>query len=253
VAPATTIVDPLRLRSIERSADNEALSSDVPYLYRSQLLDAEVIGLNKTDLLPPHEIEVAIAVLAERAPQARVVPYSAARGDGLDDLLAVWEGGGDDSRVGLDVDYARYGAAEAELAWLNQVLSIVSISEGPFEPAGWGQAFLTELAAGCRSHAATIGHAKVALTSPGEETKLSLTDADRLPSIDAQHADRVHEATALINARVNCRVSQMVDIVETAISRADERCQTGTYTSRGSAFVPGYPNPTHRILAGSGV
>src|SRR5215217_4737446 len=75
VAPATTIVDPLRLRSIERSADNEALPSDVPYLYRSQLLDAEVIGLNKTDLLRPHELEAAVAVLAERAPQARVVPY----------------------------------------------------------------------------------------------------------------------------------------------------------------------------------
>ncbi len=59
----------------------------VAYLFERQLAEADVILLNKIELLPNKEQDRLVAHLAERFPSAEILPISALTGAGLDPWL----------------------------------------------------------------------------------------------------------------------------------------------------------------------
>jgi G3E family GTPase len=80
VAPLTVLADAGRKA--------ERFSPRVDYLYRQQLAEAEIIGLNKLDLLSADAQQEAVAALAAAYPAARVLPLAAGTGRGVDEWLA---------------------------------------------------------------------------------------------------------------------------------------------------------------------
>jgi G3E family GTPase len=119
VAPLVTVVDPWRLRAFRRAAERGEAESDLSYLFGRQLAEAEIIAVNKADTIGAAALATETAPLAGRFPAAQIITYSARTADGVPDLVDALHGETawmDD----LDVDYDRYAAAEAQLAWLNQ-------------------------------------------------------------------------------------------------------------------------------------
>ncbi|MDQ3790275.1 MAG: CobW-like GTP-binding protein, partial [Actinomycetota bacterium] len=78
VAPLTTVVDPVRYRAFAR-AWSAGLDDDTAYLYAHQLAEADVLALNKVDLLGAN-LTSLVSDLTRRNPSAQVVPYSARSG-----------------------------------------------------------------------------------------------------------------------------------------------------------------------------
>ncbi|GAB3447421.1 GTP-binding protein [Actinophytocola sediminis] len=120
VAPLTAVVDPVRYRSFARvwAAGGDP---DTGYLYAHQLAEADVLALNKLDLVGTGPL---VAELARRYPSARVVGYSA-RSGAVGELVDHWLGEAETpDRPDYDLDYDRYAAAEAELAWLNHEMTV---------------------------------------------------------------------------------------------------------------------------------
>ena len=106
LAPLTVLVDPeLAARVYEDRAD-----PDVSFLFRNQLAEADLVCASKCDLHPsPPQLPVPVDF-----------QLSAATGHGVREWLT--EILHSTRVVGahvLDVDYQRYAAAEAALAWLN--------------------------------------------------------------------------------------------------------------------------------------
>jgi hypothetical protein len=107
IAPLTVLVDPVRARELSRpDAD-----PDMTYLFRHQLAEADIVCASKSDEhveLPPLDSIVALRV-------------SARTGAGIEAWLDRVLG----ERVAAaalplaSLDYTRYAAAEASLAWLN--------------------------------------------------------------------------------------------------------------------------------------
>src|SRR5262245_53651643 len=130
LGPLTVVADALRLRHLRRGGALPLLPQDVTYLFGQQLLEADLLLLNKIDLLPDAEPADLAAFLRARSRGVPVLPVSASTATGLEawigGLEAAIEGpeaapGGrrsPGSRV-LDLDYDRYAAAEAALGWLN--------------------------------------------------------------------------------------------------------------------------------------
>jgi len=250
VAPLTTVVDPLRYRRLERSWARDEAESDLTYLYRLQLNDADLIALNKSDLLAVDERLEVVAALKLRFPQAAVVPYSATRRTGLDDLIRHWDGEYEDTGRDLDVDYRRYGAAEAGLAWLNQAFDLSSA--GSFDPRAWTAQVLTRTQDLCRQRDYLVGHAKLQIEASDGSTKASLTDSRGPVSFDQSGPAQVSRARVTLNARVECEPAQLEDIVATAVRATGSVLRVESTPPRGRSFKPGQPAPTHRILAGRG-
>ncbi len=86
-APFTVIVEPAAIETLRAGGD-------LAHIQDAQLREADLIALNKCDLLSPAETAEACAFLAGRYPGAKVLPISARRGDGIDALFrALMEGG----------------------------------------------------------------------------------------------------------------------------------------------------------------
>src|SRR5687768_8965046 len=139
VAPLSVLVDPQRAAQVLSLETGRAFSTKVLYVYRKQLEEADVIVINKSDLLDPERHAALEQALSKGFPQAEVVTISARTGAGLDE----WFGrlsGPLGSRAAMDVDYDLYADGEALLGWLNATCRLSSAQ--PFD----GNRFLELLA-----------------------------------------------------------------------------------------------------------
>lgn len=248
VAPLVTVVDPHRYEEIRRSISLADTESDLAYLFGKQLTEADVIAVNKSDLLATEAGDRLRTELAARYPSRPVLAYSARTGDGLDAIITALNAA-HSSAIELEVDYDRYAAAEARLAWLNANFTL-DVPPGA-DTAAWAENVLRHLATTSTSHGWTVGHVKVSVTAGDAFSKASLTSADADPSVDARAtlAEAATLATAFVNARVACEPDELDRAVAEAVAAAG---LTATATKGSYAFKPGYPRPTHRIPATTG-
>jgi len=249
LAPLTTVVDPLRYLAFERAGARGDPETDLMYLYGRQLHDAEVIAVNKADLLARDTMREVLDSLSGRHPSASVVGYSARRGDALEDVLWLWDQDSTDPCGDLDVDYERYGAAEAQLAWLNQTFGLSARTA--FVPGAWADAVLRHTRDLCRAHGHLVGHVKVAVASPAGTAKASLVDEDADVSVDEPGPASAHTAEVTLNARVECAPAQLEALIAAAVDSADHALRVTSGPPHGESFRPGRPMPRHRVLTGT--
>jgi Ni2+-binding GTPase involved in maturation of urease and hydrogenase len=247
VAPLTTIVDLQRLEGFDAAAERGEQQSDMSYLFAHQLAEADIIAVNKADLMSPDEHKDRVERLASRFPGAMVLGYSARTGDGVEALVNAW----DQPPLSpiVDIEYDRYAAAEAELAWLNLTYDLRS-SAG-FSPERWGVAALEQLARDAAAAEWVVGHAKLAIEADGELTKMSITRGGATPSVDVPGpSEDVLHGTAYLNARIACEPDEMDAAAAAAVRSADAAAGVSSepIDGEGGSFKPGYPTPTHRIL-----
>ena len=249
VAPLTTVVDPGRLRAFAHAARRGEPESNLSYLFSRQLAEAEIIALNKADLLQGQPLEGLLADLGVNPENHRLVSYSAKTGAGISDLLQAWESTtsweGD-----LDIDYDRYAAAEAQLAWLNLQLELHADQTATFLPADWAVVALSHLAQAAQRASAEIGHAKISITTDAGMVKASVTERGAQPSLDLLQVDRTASGQATVNARVACEPATLDEWVAAAIQHADAVAGTTSgVADQPPAFKPGYPQPRHHLSA----
>lgn len=244
-----TVVEPDRLTAMRNSLALDDTESDLSYLFTKQLQEADVIAVNKVDLLTDEAKTALLQELRTAHPSAEVVGYSAHSGEGLETLVGYWL---TDSPADRDteIDYDRYADAEAALAWLNQSLTITA--DTAFAPASWAKTMLDHLSETSANGGWLVGHAKVGLMTDPGLTKLSLTAAGAEPTIDVISTESATRATVTINARVACEPEQLDTAVRAAVEHAHATARTtGADHSVTSAFKPGYPRPTHRLATSS--
>jgi len=248
VAPLVTIVDPHRLRGFARAAERGEPESDLSYLFGKQLTEADVIAINKADTIGAEDLAALTSALQAQHPGTRIIRYSALTGDGLADLVQTWEGEASWSED-LDVDYDRYAAAEAQLAWLNQTFDLHAASDAGFSPATWARAALGKLVE-LAGDPASIGHVKIVVDTTDGMTKMSATGTGTELSVDSSIDTPAQHGTAHVNARVACQPDVMDRALADAVAHADsEASATSVATAGAACFKPGYPRPIHRLAA----
>jgi hypothetical protein len=141
----------------------------------------------------------------------------------------------------LSIDYNKYGAGEAALAWLDTSVIIHSKHQAIVK----GYEFINDMAGEISLQKFPIGHLKFFLESGEWQTKVSYTSHN--PTLVTTHvgmiADHVH---VLVNARVETDPDQLKKIFYRAIQKIqDQNCHAEIIEV--AAFQPGYPNPTHRL------
>jgi G3E family GTPase len=248
VAPLTTVIDPVRYSSLSSSLPLLSSEDDMAYLYGHQLAEADIIAVNKGDLLGDATLAGLVSGLRSEYPHATVLCYSARTGRGLADLIGAWHTAPSPSPV-VDIDYDRYAAAEAELAWFNR--SYVITAPPGFSPGRWSSALLEFVSAAAAANRWTVGHAKVCVEVPEGLTKLSLTAAGGAATVDAAVPTRARQARASLNARIACEPRDMDRLAAGAVAAADAASGAASAASgppqAATAFKPGYPRPVHRI------
>lgn len=229
LCPFTAVVDPERLRAVMPERADLHLPPEMLYLFDAQLREAELILLNKTDLLSPEETARALAFLAENYPHAKALPLSARTGAGVSEavdwLLA--------NRSALPMPDIGYGgeaflAAERRLSWYNRQFQ--AVAESPFD----GNAFVEDLMETVRGKLRRIGrnvpHLKLMASTPDWlSAKASFLGIDYPVEFDWRFDAPVTELRVIVNARAACESDRLDSLMDEAMrgsaKRFGLRCQ----------------------------
>lgn len=243
LSPLSVLADPLRLRDI-LSDSADSLHPDAAYIFRKQLEEADLLVINKMDLLLPEEQDRLERLVTARFPQAAVRRLSARTGEGLeswlDEVLSTRVAG---SRI-LEVNYDTYAEGEAVLGWLNAEIRLSAIA-GSAEWRVFCSDLLKELRETFRDRHARIGHVKLLLAAGGGHCMGNLTSRDSEPFLQGRIEGLAAQASLTLNARVEMPPEDLERIVRDALSKvAGQHVRTDIRTIR--CLRPGRPHPTHR-------
>lgn len=217
LAPFTVLIEPrsveiLRARDGARRAGSprpagadDAPDGDMAHILRAQLMEADLIVLNKTDLVSPAQTAQALDFLAGAFPAARVLAISAATGAGLDALCQALRDGAASLRHPA-IDYEG-DALQGEMGSLSeyylQYRALVCCDD--FD----GTAYLADIAARAQRAVAEAGgalpHLKLLAWSPdGDFGKADVLGVGRALVRTRAFARPCVDVAVVLNATAKC-------------------------------------------------
>jgi G3E family GTPase len=251
IAPLSVLVDPIRALRVMGLETGGKFSEKVHYIYRKQLEEADLIVINKCDLLNPARLAALRQTLAKHFAKADLVEVSARNGAGLD----AWFGRltASDQPVGraMEVDYDIYAAGEAMLGWLNCTVQLAS--SGPFD----GNAVLVQLAGGLQQRLtaqnAEVAHLKMTLSPDqglGDLAVINLVRNDFVPELSQELPEELESGQLIINLRAETAPEILRRAVEATLDACRKNNSNLTVSLEHlEQFRPGKPAPTHRMAA----
>jgi hypothetical protein len=245
-APLSTLVDPDRVRELLLGERATHLPEDVSYLFRKQLEEADVVVLNKVDLLHSDESNRLRSAVADRFPGKEVLTVSAKTGINMDawmDLLLSGRPGA--GTVLSQIDYDRYAHAEAVLGWLNSSIRVTA--GGPLDAAQFLLTLLADLRDVFRSKNAEIGHLKCAVTGAGRTVWANLTHIDAEPVVSDLQFGTLPKGTLMLNARVHMLPKLLEAVVRDSVAAVCRRFQANCEIDDLQCFSPAYPSPPYLV------
>jgi hypothetical protein len=222
-------------------------------VYRTQLDEAEVIVVNKRDLLEPARQARLEDGLRSAFPAAEVLSVSARTGDGLDAWFSRVVGADSDTRPAPDVDYDDYADGEALLGWYNGTFRLDA--DSAFD----GNALLTDVAATVRARLVAAGldvaHFKMTLAPEahlGDLGALNLVASDRIPELSHRLQDPLAAGELIVNLRAEGDPGDLQASVADAVAAAVRARGATAAVLHQEHFRPARPSPTHRMATMEG-
>jgi G3E family GTPase len=126
IAPVSVLVDPIRASRIFGLTTGSKFSDKVVYIYRKQLEEADIVVINKCDLVDNPSREKLRTSLERDYPSATIFEVSARNRVGLEAWFEHVVTSEQIPRAIMDVDYDVYADGEARLGWLNAMLQVKS-------------------------------------------------------------------------------------------------------------------------------
>lgn len=249
VAPLSVLVDPLRALRVLGLEAGRGFSPKVLYVYGKQLEEADIIVINKIELLDQSTLARLEDALRVRYPRAEICAVSARQGTGLEGWFArvVADEGG--LWPAPDIDYDVYAEGEALLGWLNLTARIES------ETAFDGNRLLRDFAArvqhALEGDGLEIAHFKMTLMPDegvGDVGVLNLVASDREP----EQAHLLGEDLAAGELIVNLRAEGSPELLKEAVTNGLNAVTSGIGARirivHLEHFRPSRPMPTHRVV-----
>lgn len=244
-APFTVLADPHRLKEALDAESSSLFSPEVLYIFRKQLEEADVIAINKADLLMEAERKRLAQQLSERYDRP-VLAVSALQGIGTEAWAErlLWDAPAGEYSL-QDLNYDTYAQGEAVLGWLNAAAHLTGKPE--FDGAGFLQRLLTEMRDQCQHNNTEIAHLKASLQSEEGLLRAHLTQMDGSPQLAGATRLPLHTAILTLNARIHASPEWLQEIVETALDAVSQAKSVAVEVAEIQSFSPGYPRPPYRI------
>jgi len=220
------------------------IKESVRYIFKKQLEEADLLVINKADLVSPGQKTLINDMIKREYPGKLTLFQNSLEEGGIRSWLESLDHIAQPvKRVSLELDYGKYGEGEAELAWLDKSISIRS-NRG--DAVMIASKIIRTIHKGIQEHRLTIGHLKFFIETENWKKKISFTStgADSLSWMADQCTDWV---SLLINARVQTDPELLGRIVDAALAQTSQDEECAIEMENVSVFKPGYPRPTHRV------
>jgi G3E family GTPase len=250
IAPLSVMVDPIRALRILDLEPGKSFSAKVTYIYGKQLEEADLILINKIDLVSPDRLENLRQALESRFPTAEVLAVSARENVGLEEWIARMNSGEARTAGAMDVDYDLYADGEALLGWLNCTVQLSA--DDPFD----GNAALLEIARSIQGRLQSAGpeiaHLKLTLMPDENGNDIGVVNAVRNDrSAEASHAlqEPLDGGQLILNLRAEADPELLRSVTLDAFGEIQAASPLILEIEHLECFRPGRPAPTHRLAA----
>ncbi|MEQ1586973.1 MAG: GTP-binding protein [Cyclobacteriaceae bacterium] len=213
----------------------------IRYIYKKQLEEADVLVINKTDLITAVQLSNVDRVIRVEYPDKKILHQNSLLN--VSSWITTLEEFRElTPRHSLDIDYDLYGEGESKLAWLDKSIVIQSFrGNGAFI----AREIIRSIFNSMQSRQYKIGHLKFFLEGEDWYEKISFTATSTSGEVRIRH-DEVFQLKMLINARVQVEPAQLKELMDEVIDLIKEATACIITSEKESVFKPGYPKPVHR-------
>lgn len=248
ISPLSVVVDGRRaLASLGGKRTPGDFSRDVGYIYRKQIEEAEIVVVNKMDLMREEDLEDLIARISKEYPEKKVRVLSAKTGAGIQEWIDEITGKRAEPRSLMEVDYQRYGEGEALLGWCNADITI----SGEHEVDGDELllAIANIIGRDLANQSIEIAHFKMALTdADGRLGTVNQVMSGVDAEVSRSFAASLRNGRITVNLRAEADPERLQKAVEDCFSLAELGGRVwDCRIVEMAAFKPGQPVPVERV------
>lgn len=243
LAPLSIIADPKRVKKLMMEQDSSLFPNEINYLFRKQLEEADIIVLNKIDLLTEKEIKDITSFLKNTFKSVDVLHVSAKNNVGIDRWASLLVNTGASLRTISDINYEIYAAAEEHLGWLNS--TVLLTASAPLDMNDVVKSLMIDIQDKLKVKNYEIAHLKTYSVAESDWTKASITSIFDEVDFNKRMDNPVTKANLIINARVNTNPEILQPIVEESLHRVCRKYNIVPSYLKTECFKPGKPKPVH--------
>lgn len=245
LAPLSVVVDPKKVIQFLGDKVQSLYPDEIKYLFCKQIEEADIIVLNKIDLMSQRELNNIQNIIKKNFPSKQLITISAKENLNINlwlDKIETIEHNDDDT---MDVNYQIYGKAESYLGWLNTSAEISS-SEN-FDISAFIKEFMEVLRNKFEEEKLEIAHIKVYGVCNNGSVKISLTGLSDDIDSSEQVPLRDHNANIIINARVNVSPEKLEEYATQTLNSMSTKRSMLLENIKTECFMPGQPNSKYRM------
>jgi Ni2+-binding GTPase involved in maturation of urease and hydrogenase len=216
----------------------------VRYIYKKQLEEADILVLNKIDLVTSQRKTVDAILQTEYPDKIILHQNSFDEHDVSRWIEKIYAFTSGERRQSLNIDYNIYGDGEGQLAWLDKTIYLETEDQGAVFVV---QGLIRSIADNIQAGNFAIGHLKFFIEAGTFKEKISITSTSTGSDVKLRRCESL-QATVLINARVETTPLLLETIVDTAVAQTEARYNCKFKSGKWSVFKPGFPRPTHRVV-----
>ena len=221
LAPFTVLVEP-RTVAILR----DGTGGDLEYLYDTQLVEADLIVLNKCDLMDENRREEDVRWLRGRYPEAEVLCISALRAEGLEELSqALARGKASMRRPEIGYGGEAFRAAMGRISeFYLQFRAVVCCND--FDGNAWLSEMAGELKTEIEKAGYEVPHFKLLAWEPeGDFGKVDLLGTEREIEVNHRFARPCTDLAAVLNASAVCPAGTLGQVAMDTVRTVSDRYQ----------------------------
>ncbi len=223
--PFTCIVDPLRLRMIMPEAAELNLPPEMRFLLEAQMAEADLIALNKIDLMSREQIEKSVAFIQSSFPETKLLTMSALTGEGVDEVVDYLMQNRSAAKH-KDIGYGSeaFIAAESLLSWYNRRVFLEEMDDRAVDFNAVVSDVFEEIREGLKDKKSNVPHLKAFASGEGDDfIKASLIGVDYETEYARRLAKPYSAISLIINARAAADSQDMANIVDDALEAVSEK------------------------------
>lgn len=235
LAPFTVLVEP---RTVDILKNKQG--GDLQYILNTQLLEADLIVLNKCDLLTAEEKEAALAWLKETYPEAKAIGISALTGDGLETLSqALMQGSASMHLPDIGYGGEEFGNAMGKMSeYYVQYYATVCCND--FDGNAYLMALAEAIQSGIREAGFEVPHLKLLAWEPeGDYGKADLLGIDRPVEVTKQFEKPCTELAVMLNASAACPSKILDGIMAEVVEKISAEYNLATMIFKKECFGMG--------------
>ncbi len=220
-------------------------SIETKYIWEKQIEEAEVLIINKTDLLSSEELAKLKRLTENLYPTKLLLFQNSLDSNSLTNWIDIISNTDQNQpHKTIEIDYVKYGKGEANLAWLDEEIEIITPDDSSVELA---YTFINRVTEAITGKGLTIGHLKYFLVFNDKSLKISHTTISDQAVSESPVYEKAPSVDLLVNARIQTSPDELRKILFDNLNQLKSIPGVQVNEKFLSYFQPGFPNPTHRM------